>query len=299
MADNDKWTTVGAALRGDLTRTRQRRASVRGAESATVVRGARARRAQPTIDEILAARGRVDLTRDDGTEGARAFRRIQERMARELGELSDAFDYRVGVTPGFRARRADLGRRLTRGRGAHSTARPAPKAPRTVRSLSPDEVRRLQKRCAELGLGAMHEAAHSVVAWHLGLDVTRASLIGQHGGGESHVRFLPGRTDGRPDESYLAVLFAGVRGEQLHPEWEDEFLELWPHEDDCRRAEEYIEALSLWPKDEVALRERVVAKADELLARYADDHLRLTQALVRERTVSGPMLQRILSGSVR
>jgi len=297
MASEDRWATVGAALRGDITRGARGNGRRRRAESADGG-GARARRAVPTIDEIIALRGKRESTDVDRSAGggAEAFARIRQAMATRAG-LSVNELRGVPCRPELSV--AEIRTLAARGRGANSTARPAPKAPRTVRSLSPDEVRRLQKRCAELGLGAMHEAAHSVVAWHLGLDVTRASLIGQHGGGESHVRFLPGRTDGRPDESYLAVLFAGVRGEQLHPNWEDEFLELWPHEDDCRLAEAYIEALGLWPKDEVALRDRVVAKADELLARYADDHLRLTQALVRERTVSGPMLQRILSGSAR
>src|SRR4051812_3301346 len=97
MASDDKWTVVSAALRGELTRA-PRVDGRRRAESATVKGRARARRALPSIDEIRALRSPIDLTRDDGTEGARAFRAIQARMAEQLVVSSedDAYLFRGG-----------------------------------------------------------------------------------------------------------------------------------------------------------------------------------------------------------
>lgn len=310
MASSDKWDAVSAALRGDITRAPRGSGRRRRAESAGGQSRARARRAEPSIDEILAVRRSRDLVKDADTEGG----------PRPAGSSARLTPREFMLTPEFRARRAEVAANLAAARSlglsvplplgfdldapafraarARVTAEsravvgkaggPGTKRTGTPRALSTDEIRKLQQRRAQLNVPALHEAAHAVVAHRLGLAVSSASIRGRHG--ETDV------TVGDHDERWLAVLYAGLRGEQLHEQWDDQWMDLWPLQDDYRSVEEHVATLELSAEDELALRERVIGQVDEILDRYADDVFDLARALVRERTVSGPTLQRILAG---
>ncbi|GAB7005791.1 hypothetical protein JCM18899A_32640 [Nocardioides sp. AN3] len=229
------------------------------------------------------------------------FRALPPDARREVAEAAMRANPRLAeAVRAEQARLAELARqeRVKQQRANKPLDLPVPTPVRTEPTqlsalLAAEERDRLEKYYRQFSLVERHEAAHAVVAHALGVPVERIDVGHVGDNGATRCAFEGGDSV----ESYLAVLFAGCRGERDHNAWVPELEALWVDQTDTLRANQVIVELGLSVGDEIALRTRVEERVDHLLSRNFQKITAVASALLRHRVLDGAQLAELLGES--